>query len=114
MKVEDDIVSVERVMDGSTESLECGIPALVTVTHELNRPRYATTLQVLRVPRDAVSTVKIEDLGVSQLELDQHILRNQTNLKPVTASRKNILFDGSDAKSAAKQLVDKLIVDGVL
>ncbi len=114
MKVEGDNVRVERVLDGNKESLECGLPALVTVTYELNRPRYVTTLQLLRVPRDAVSTIKIEDLGVSLDELDQHILRDQINLKPVTASRKNILFDGSDAKSASEQLIDKLILDGVL
>ena len=113
MKVENNMVTIERDLDGNRETIECETPALVTVTHELNKPRYATTLQVLRVPRDAVSQLKFEeDLGVSGQDLDRHVLRDQENLKLLTTSRKNVVFDGSDPKNAARELVEKLTMEG--
>lgn len=113
----DDSTSIiaERSTDGKIEILRGMYPILVTVTREINTPRYVTTLQLLRVPRDSVVALKPSDVGnliaerLSELEVQQRVA-----IAPIRTSRKNIVIDGSDAISASKQLISFLKSEQVL
>lgn len=108
-------IIAERSIDGKIQILKGRSPILVTVTREINTPRYVTTMQLLRVPRDSVVTLKLSDLGnltperLSQLEVQQRVV-----VTPVRTSRKNIVIDGSDVVLATKKLISFLKSEQVL
>lgn len=112
--VEKDTVKVERTLEEKTEVIEADAPVLVTVTRELNTPRYPTSLQLLKVPRDALTMLRFSDLGIKSNEPEHSILQEQLELRFVTAKRKNIILEGMDAQAASKKLLEMLKSEGVL
>jgi len=107
-------VTAESSMDGRSEIIKGRIPILLTVTRELNKPRYVTTLQLLRVPRDAVLSLKTDDLGLGPEAIAQLALQERVSLTPVSVSRKNIIIDGTNPVSASKQLISYLKSEKVI
>jgi len=55
---------VTREIDGGLETVEIGIPAVVTVDLRLNTPRYATLPNIMKAKKKPLENVKPADLGV--------------------------------------------------
>jgi electron transfer flavoprotein beta subunit len=107
LKLADNTARAERNLEEKTQSIEFSLPALVTVTPEINQPRFVSLLQVMRVPRDALVTLRLEDLGISLEDYDQCLLREQVELTPILTTRKNMIFEG-DLSETARKLVETL------
>ncbi len=56
--------TVTREVDGGLETLEIGLPAVVTTDLRLNEPRYATLPNIMKAKKKPLDRVKPEDLGV--------------------------------------------------
>ncbi|HVE11083.1 MAG TPA: electron transfer flavoprotein subunit beta/FixA family protein [Paraburkholderia sp.] len=56
--------TVEREVDGGTETLSLTLPAVVTTDLRLNEPRYATLPNIMKAKKKPLATVKPADLGV--------------------------------------------------
>ena len=56
--------SVTREIDGGLETLEIGLPAVVSTDLRLNEPRYATLPNIMKAKKKPLETVKPADLGV--------------------------------------------------
>lgn len=102
-----------REVDGKIETIESNLPVLVTVTRELNTPRYVSALQTLRVPRDALTTMRLSDLGETAEEFASTCLSEMLDPITVPTNRKNMILDG-DTTAVVKKLLDSLRSDGVL
>jgi electron transfer flavoprotein beta subunit len=113
LKLADKTARADRNLEEKTQSIEFSLPALVTVTPEINQPRFVSLLQVMRVPRDALVTLRLEDLGISLEEYDQSLLCEQVELSPILTARKNIIFEG-DPSETARKLVETLRTTGVI
>jgi electron transfer flavoprotein beta subunit len=57
-------IVVEREVDGGTETVECGLPALVTADLRLNEPRYATLPNIMKAKKKPLEILTPEALGV--------------------------------------------------
>ena len=55
---------VTREIDGGLETLEIGLPAVVSTDLRLNEPRYATLPNIMKAKKKPLDTVKPADLGV--------------------------------------------------
>jgi len=55
---------VTREVDGGLETVEIGLPAVVTTDLRLNEPRYATLPNIMKAKKKPLETVKPTDLGV--------------------------------------------------
>jgi electron transfer flavoprotein beta subunit len=57
-------LTVSREIDGGIQTIEVGLPAVLTADLRLNEPRYATLPNIMKARKKTVDTVKIEDTGV--------------------------------------------------
>ncbi|MBI5785889.1 MAG: electron transfer flavoprotein subunit beta/FixA family protein [Rhodocyclales bacterium] len=62
--IEGDAAKVTREVDGGLETVEIGLPAVVTTDLRLNEPRYATLPNIMKAKKKQLETVKPADLGV--------------------------------------------------
>lgn len=62
--VENGKVIVERVLADGSEIVEAPLPALVTVAHELGKPRYPSMRETMKAARKPTSIWKAADIGL--------------------------------------------------
>ncbi len=59
-----DKATVTREVDGGLETIEIGLPAVVTTDLRLNEPRYATLPNIMKAKKKPLEMIKPGDLGV--------------------------------------------------
>jgi electron transfer flavoprotein beta subunit len=64
LDIADGEASVKREVDGGLETVEIGLPAVVTTDLRLNEPRYATLPNIMKAKKKPLETVTPEGLGV--------------------------------------------------
>ena len=107
--VADGKIVVERDVEDHIQVLEAPLPAVVSVTQEINEPRPPTLLQIRRAgkkPQHKLSASDVEPLPERKKEvLSQKIL---------TVSRKQIIIEGDTLEEIAEKLIEALEKEGVL
>jgi len=74
VKVEGEVLTVIREIDGGLQRISMTLPAVVTVDLRLNEPRYAKLPNIMKAKRKPLETMSVDSLGVS-LKLHQQILK---------------------------------------
>jgi electron transfer flavoprotein beta subunit len=69
VKVSDGTLQVERVLSDGFETVEAGLPAVVTVSNELGEPRYPQLREIMAAAKKPVAVWTSADLGVDPSEL---------------------------------------------
>jgi electron transfer flavoprotein beta subunit len=64
LTVDGGTVRIEREGDASTEVVESSLPALVSVTDQINDPRYPSFKGIMAAKKKPVQTWSLADLGV--------------------------------------------------
>jgi len=106
LKVEGSRLQAVRSMEDAFEVVQCSLPALVTVTQEINTPRLPPLTAILRASRKPQQTWSAAELGLAASPVVQRL----RNLAP-EQQRKNVIFEGEDAVA---KLVAALTREGVL
>jgi electron transfer flavoprotein beta subunit len=72
LSVDGDTVTIRRDGDASTQTITASLPALVSVTDQINEPRYPSFKGIMAAKKKPVETWSLADLGVdpSQVGLD--------------------------------------------
>ncbi len=72
LTVEGDTVSIRRDGDASTQTITATLPALVSVTDQINEPRYPSFKGIMAAKKKPVETWSLADLGIdaAQVGLD--------------------------------------------
>lgn len=101
-------------LGGILETLELGLPAVLTISEELNQPRLPPLIQILQAGRKPVQEFKLADLGLGPNDVGAagsgvHVVHNRAPKQ----ARKNIRIKGTP-EEAAKQLAEALRKEGVL
>jgi electron transfer flavoprotein beta subunit len=65
MTVEGGTVRIEREGDASTEVVEAALPAVVSVTDQINDPRYPSFKGIMAAKKKPVQTWSLADLGIA-------------------------------------------------
>jgi electron transfer flavoprotein beta subunit len=113
LEVLDNGVRAVRDLEDALEVVEVDLPAVVSVTGELNTPRLPPLSAILKAGRKPVHTWGPDDLGGSAGEVGvaASTVEVLSNLAPVQ-DRKQIVFE--DAKDGVVDLVKALQREGVL
>jgi len=113
MEVLDGQVRVVRDLEDALEVVEVDLPAVVSVTGELNTPRLAPLSAILKAGRKPLHEWGPGDVGVTGDEVGAaaSVVKVLSNLAPVQ-DRKGIVFE--DAQAGVVELVKALQREGVL
>lgn len=96
-----------RSLEDAFEVVECMLPAVVSVTQEINTPRLPPLTAILRASRKPQQTWSAADLGLADVPV---LVQRLRSLAPVQA-RKNVRLEGEDAEES---LLAALRKEGVL
>ena len=114
VSVEDGKMQVERVIEGGAETIEIGLPALMTCEKHLNEPRYATIKGTMKANKK-----EIPEYGADDINADHECLGLQgspTKVKKVFAPEKRKageIIEG-EPEEAVKTLVQKLRDENII
>lgn len=92
ISVAQDKLIVDRVLENDVEVLEIGLPAVISVTTDINQPRIPSMKDILAAGKKPETVWSLADIGVevnSKLEVI-------STLAPEQAERKNIILEGVD------------------
>ncbi len=92
-----DRATIRREVDGGVETIEIGLPAVITADLRLNEPRYATLPNIMKAKKKPLETVKPDALGVD-------VTPRLTTLRVVEPPKRQ----GGGKVADVAQLVDKL------
>ena len=108
--IADDLITIERLVDGAQETVVAPLPVVVSVSKEINEPRYPSFMGIRKAGKAQIPTISVAELGV-----DTTSARTQwTNLrKPEMRKTEVRMIEGTPQEQAA-QLVDALLSEKVL
>ncbi len=109
LEVEGGKVIAERDLEDYVEVVEAPLPAVVSVTQEINDPRPPTLLQIRRAARKPVKTVTSSELG--GLEKPR---RRILEVRGIQVKRKQVILEGDSLEEIAEKLIEALVKEGVL
>jgi electron transfer flavoprotein beta subunit len=101
-------VAVHRDMEEAIEVGELALPAVLGVTSEINQPRIASMVQILRAGKKPVESLGAADLGLKPAEILAPKIKVSSDLAPVL-NRKQVKIQGTpdEAVAALKQALQK-------
>jgi electron transfer flavoprotein beta subunit len=114
LTVEGKTITATRDLESALEVVRATLPAVVSVTSEINKPRRAPLAQILRASRKPLDLWALKDLGISADEVGAATAGIQiiSNLAP-EQERKGVIFDG-EVDEVVSRLVEALRKEGVL
>ena len=112
LSVEGDAVVGERTLEDSIETVKAKLPALVTVTREINQPRIPSLMMIMKASKKEIVTWTLADLAVDKAKLASKIEVVEV-LAPKT-ERKRIRITGESVAEIADKLAKALIQEGVV
>ena len=97
LKIEDNLATVVREVDGGLQTLQVPLPMVLTTDLRLNIPRFASLKNIMLSKRKQIDTISTDDLGVS---LERHTETLRVERPPARTA--GIIVDSVD------ELVSKL------
>jgi len=107
-------LTIERDLENERQTVEVGLPCLVTVVREINEPRLPTLMSIMAASKKPMTTWAAGDLGLSEDELGFNGSLNEVLRSTVTSGeRKRVMLDG-DLKEVSLKLTKTLQQEGIL
>ncbi|MDG6905847.1 MAG: electron transfer flavoprotein subunit beta/FixA family protein [Nitrososphaerota archaeon] len=107
-------VSIERSMEDGIETVECDFPVVVSVSREINQPRFPTLIQIMSAGKKEMIEWNAQALGIDPSRIGKSASKvTVSSLSVPQSARKKILFEGKP-EDAAKQLTEAVIREGVV
>lgn len=111
VSVEDGILQAERQVDGGVETVSVALPAVVSVSKEINEPRYPSFMGIRKANKAEIPVLQLAELGVS----GEEARTSWSNVrKPVSRKTEVRIIEGATVSEKAAALVDALLADKVL
>jgi len=112
VSVEGDTVTAERALEDAVETVKAKVPALISVTREINQPRIPSLMMIMKASKKEIVTWTAADLGIQKEKLASKIEIIEV-LAPKT-ERKKIKITGENPQEIADKLTKALIQEGVV
>ncbi len=109
LRVEGGKAIAKRDLEDSVETAEAQLPAVVSVTREINQPRIPTLLAIRAAMKKPVNKLTLADLGIKpdvKVEL--------VGYKPVVIQRKRVIIKDGTPEEKADKLLQYLRQEGVI
>jgi electron transfer flavoprotein beta subunit len=110
VKVEDDALVVDRIIEDGTQRIRVELPALLGVSSELNQPRYPAMKGVLIAKRAQIPTWRGADLGLSDLGRRVEVRRFYVE----TREARTELVTGDSPAAIGARLAERLHEAGLI
>lgn len=106
---------IEREGDAGVEEIEAALPALATVTQEINQPRLPSLMAILQAGRKPMRIWGAAELGVDPAKVGKAVVRTRqlANRAPKSA-RKTEIITGDTLEAQVEELGRRLIREGAL
>jgi electron transfer flavoprotein beta subunit len=112
LSVEGDSVIGERTCEDAIEIVKAKMPALITVTREINQPRIPSLMMIMKASKKEIITWTAADLGIQKEKLGSKIEVIEV-LAPKT-ERKKVMITGETVQEIADKLAKALIQEDVV
>lgn len=107
-------VEVDSSYEEGLLTLRSALPALVTVSREINQPRFPTLIQIMGAGKKEMLEWNAQALGLNQAQTGKSGSKTIVESLAVPQSaRKRILFEGKP-EDTARQLAEALFREGVV
>jgi electron transfer flavoprotein beta subunit len=110
LEVSDSGLLVDRNLEDEIEVLEVPLPAVLSVTTDINQPRRPTMKEILKAGKKSVTEWKLEDLAMPELKAGVEVLGVTA---PKQVDRKEIVIE-ADPEDAVKEVIGYLSKEGVI
>jgi electron transfer flavoprotein beta subunit len=109
--IADSAITVERSVDGGTETVQAPLPVVVSVTKEINEPRYPSFMGIRKANRATIPVTYGADLGVTSIACRTR----WTNIRKPEERRTEVtIIEGDSLEEKAVRLVDVLMAEKVI
>lgn len=88
-------VLIERTLENETETLEVALPAVLSVTADINLPRIPQLKEILAAGKREIVRYSLADLGISGSNGTKII----STLAPESTERKQVILEGASAEN---------------
>jgi electron transfer flavoprotein beta subunit len=112
LAVEGEAVTAERALEDASETVKTKMPALVSVTREINQPRIPSLMMIMRASKKEIVTWNLVDLNIQKEKIAPKIEVLEA-LAP-KMERKRIIIKGETMQETAEKLARALIQEGVV
>ena len=99
VSVQDGKLTVERALDDEVEVLEILLPAVISVSADINDPSIPSMKTILAASKKPVTKLSIEDIELAEIPV---LVESVSVLAPKQTDRKKIIIDGDDEKQVAE------------
>lgn len=104
-------VTAERQVEGGVETVESELPVVISLSKEINEPRYPSFMGIRKANKAQIPTVTPSTLGMTPPAPQSH----WTNIrKPEVRQTQVQLIDGATVQEKAAKLVDALLAEKVI
>jgi electron transfer flavoprotein beta subunit len=107
VSVTDGKATVERTLEDEIETLEVPLPAVISVTADINVPRIASMKQILSAGKKPSTVWTAGDAGLTIPTNSIEVLETKA---PEQVDRKQIVVDG-DSDDAIQEFIEKIAVE---
>jgi electron transfer flavoprotein beta subunit len=110
--VDDATITAERTLEDAIETVKAKMPALVSVTREINQPRIPSLMMIMKASKKEIVTWTASDL-----KLDRDKIASKIEVVEVLApktERKKIKITGENAQEIADKLAKALVQEGII
>ena len=111
IKVQDDHVTVDRVIEEGRQTVSAQLPAVVSVVQSIGEPRYPSFMGIRKASKATIPVWSLSDLGVSAPETT--VKRTELMNPPARETAVEIIT-GDTPQAIAETLVDKILAEKVL
>ncbi|BDR91256.1 electron transfer flavoprotein subunit beta/FixA family protein [Vulcanisaeta souniana] len=109
LRVEGNKVTAKRDLEDAIQTVEAQLPALVTVTREINVPRIPPLLQIRAAMKKPINKLSLADLGISMKSLAEIV-----NIAPIQVKRKGVIIKDGTVDEKVDKLTQALIQEGLI
>ncbi|UCD39568.1 MAG: electron transfer flavoprotein subunit beta/FixA family protein [Candidatus Bathyarchaeota archaeon] len=112
---EGDVVTAERSLEDSSQTMRAKTPVLVTVTKEINEPRIPSLMAIMKASKKEIVIWRAADLSIASEKTGESgsAVQILDVLAPKT-ERKRIVIKGETPTETAEKLAKALVQEGVI
>jgi electron transfer flavoprotein beta subunit len=110
--VESDTVTAERSLEDAVETVKAKMPALLSVTREINQPRIPSLMNIMKASKKEIVSWSLSDLSISSEKINPRIEVLEA-LAP-KMDRKRVKITGETVQEIAEKLAKALVQEGVV
>ena len=114
LEIRDGSVVAERALEDRYEELRAPLPAVITVTREINTPRIPSIMAIMRAKKKPLKILKAQDVGLSSEDIGPLRSYGLLSVMAPAVERKKIEITGEDVDEIAEKLVEALEKEGVI